>query len=108
MTKAECMDRSCHNPATRIVKIEAHVHAGDSPIVMVLGLSICDNDACLPKPEDLPPHAWDIMDTWALQGRKALCDRSLTEITGIPLDGDEAKLLQLTKAEADERRRGMH
>lgn len=92
--EGECQEKTCHEPATLLVKIEAHVHAGDRPIEMVLGLRVCVKH--VPTIDILADDTqiWDILDAWAIQGRKNLCDRTLTKVYGVPIDGDEARALR--------------
>ena len=105
-THDDCQQSECTEPATCIVKVEAHVREDDNPIEMVLGLKVCLKH--VPDLTFINENMWNILDTWAIQGRRAPCDRSLTKIYGIPIDSDEARLLAMSKAVSDVQKKGMH
>ncbi len=92
MAPIECSKTGCYAPAEFIVKIHARTRPTDDPIELVLGLQVCKDHA--PPLEFLEGSVWDILDTWALNGRHRLCDRSLTELILVPMAGEEGLILQ--------------
>lgn len=93
MTPIECVERTCHEPAQFIVKILAFTRPSDSPIELVLGLQVCAKH--IPTVDEVIGNdTWDLLDTWALNGRFRLCDRSLTQLVTIPLAGEEGLIMQ--------------
>jgi hypothetical protein len=92
MKPTECSKTNCTAPAEFIVKIHARTRPTDDPIELVLGLAVCKDHP--PPLEFLDGSIWDILDTWALNGRHRLCDRELTQIILIPMRGEEGLILQ--------------
>jgi hypothetical protein len=90
--RLNCSKTGCTAPAEFIVKIHARTKTGDDPIELVLGIRVCGNHR--PTVDDvITRRTWDILDTWALNGRFKLCDRSLTELILVSLFTEEGQAL---------------
>ncbi len=87
MPKPKCVMDPCDADATHYMNVDAYVARRSNPITMLIGLPICEKH--IQGPEILTPEMWDILDTWAIQGRRGLCDRELVDVYGVRISDPE-------------------
>lgn len=96
--KDKCAFDGCVADATHYVQIDAYISRWTKPIQMLLALPICKLHT--PSVDNLGHDIWDALDTWAIQGRRGLCDRELTEVYPVRMDDPDADIVAHHKKRA--------